>query len=78
MGSGEERGGPDPDATAWSDERGFCQLRANGDYALDMDLGVSGRLRQCCVARTAPVRAEAANLSDMLVRAKYRSTHDLP
>ena len=49
-----------------------------GTTPSNMDLGVSGRLRQCCVARTAPVRAEAANLSDMLVRAKYRSTHDLP
>ncbi len=39
---------------------------------LDMDLDVSGRLRQCCAARTASTEAEAANLSDMLVRAKYR------
>ena len=39
---------------------------------LDMDLDVSGRLRQCCTARTASPMAEAANLSDMLVRAKYR------
>ena len=39
---------------------------------LEMDLDVSGRLRQCCTARTATAQAEAANLSDMLVRAKYR------
>jgi hypothetical protein len=39
---------------------------------LDMDLDVSGRFRQCCDARTASAEAEAANLSDMLVRAKYR------
>jgi hypothetical protein len=39
---------------------------------LDMDLDVSGRLRQCCDARAATAEAEAANLSDILVRAKYR------
>jgi len=39
---------------------------------LDMDLDVSGQLKECCVARTAQSRTDAANLSDMLVRAKYR------
>ena len=39
---------------------------------LDMDLGVSGRLKECCVARSATRQPNAANLSDMLVRAKYR------
>jgi hypothetical protein len=39
---------------------------------LDMDLDVSGRLQQRCTARTATAQAEAANLSGMLVRAKYR------
>jgi hypothetical protein len=38
----------------------------------DMDLDVSGQLKECCVARTAQSRTDAANLSDMLVRAKYR------
>lgn len=39
---------------------------------LDMDLGISGRLRQCCAARTATEQVGAANLSDMLVRTKWR------
>jgi len=39
---------------------------------LDMDLDVSGQLRECCVARTAGRESHAANLSDTLVRAKYR------
>ena len=39
---------------------------------LDMDLDVSGRLQQCCHARSASTQTEAANLSDILVRAKYR------
>src|SRR5262245_30765760 len=39
---------------------------------LDMDLDVSGQLKECCVAWTAQSRTDAANLSDMLVRAKYR------
>ena len=37
---------------------------------LDMDLDISGRLRQCCTARTATRSRPSANLSDMLVRAK--------
>lgn len=39
---------------------------------LDMDLGISGRLRQCCAARTATDQVGSANLSDSLVRAKWR------
>jgi hypothetical protein len=39
---------------------------------LDMDLDVSGRLQQCCAARTAARDPGAANISDLLVRAKYR------